>query len=141
MLGDTYDELIESLSRLADAGLTLHIGAREKTGPAKIKPAGRAGPPPTLARIFPLGVFGGNFQPQRRVQFFQIQFCRKEVHDSHTQNLGQKQQLAIWRAPELCFQFGDGFAADIPALDLQSGRERLLRQILAAAEFPHLGAD
>ena len=29
VLGDTYDELIESLSRLADAGLTLHIGARK----------------------------------------------------------------------------------------------------------------
>jgi hypothetical protein len=28
-LGDTYEELIESLSRLADAGLTLHIGARK----------------------------------------------------------------------------------------------------------------
>ena len=27
--GDTYDELIESLSRLADAGLSLHIGARK----------------------------------------------------------------------------------------------------------------
>lgn len=29
VLGDTYEELIESLSRLADAGLTLHIGARK----------------------------------------------------------------------------------------------------------------
>jgi CRISPR-associated protein Csx17 len=29
VLGDTYDELIESLSRLADAGLTLHIGTRK----------------------------------------------------------------------------------------------------------------
>jgi hypothetical protein len=28
-LGDNYHELIESLSRLADAGLTLHIGARK----------------------------------------------------------------------------------------------------------------
>jgi hypothetical protein len=28
-LGDTYEELIESLSRLADADLTLHIGARK----------------------------------------------------------------------------------------------------------------
>lgn len=28
-LGDTYDEVIESLSRLADAGLNLHIVARE----------------------------------------------------------------------------------------------------------------
>ena len=28
-LGDTYDELIESLSRLADAGLVLHIAARK----------------------------------------------------------------------------------------------------------------
>ena len=28
-LGDTYDEVIESLSRLADAGLTLHIASRE----------------------------------------------------------------------------------------------------------------
>lgn len=28
-LGDTYEELIESLSRLADAGLLLHIAARE----------------------------------------------------------------------------------------------------------------
>jgi len=28
-LGDTYEELIESLSRLADAGLVLHIGARK----------------------------------------------------------------------------------------------------------------
>jgi hypothetical protein len=28
-LGDNYEELIESLSRLADAGLTLHIGARK----------------------------------------------------------------------------------------------------------------
>jgi len=29
VLGDTYEELIENLSRLADAGLTLHIGARK----------------------------------------------------------------------------------------------------------------
>lgn len=29
VLGDTYEELIESLSRLADAGLTLHIAARK----------------------------------------------------------------------------------------------------------------
>jgi len=29
VLGDTYDELIESLSRLADAGLVLHIAARK----------------------------------------------------------------------------------------------------------------
>jgi hypothetical protein len=29
VLGDTCEELIESLSRLADAGLTLHIGARK----------------------------------------------------------------------------------------------------------------
>lgn len=29
VLGDTYEELIESLSRLADAGLTLQIGARK----------------------------------------------------------------------------------------------------------------
>lgn len=28
-LGDTYEELIESLSRLADAGLRLHIAARK----------------------------------------------------------------------------------------------------------------
>ena len=28
-LGDTYEELIESLSRLADAGLGLHIAGRE----------------------------------------------------------------------------------------------------------------
>jgi hypothetical protein len=28
-LGDTYAEMIESLSRIADAGLTLHIAARE----------------------------------------------------------------------------------------------------------------
>lgn len=27
-LGDTYEEIIESLSRLADAGLSLHIGSR-----------------------------------------------------------------------------------------------------------------
>jgi hypothetical protein len=29
VLGDTYEELIESLSRLADAGLTLHVSARK----------------------------------------------------------------------------------------------------------------
>ena len=29
-LGDNYEELIESLSRLADAGLTLHVGARKE---------------------------------------------------------------------------------------------------------------
>jgi hypothetical protein len=29
VLGDTYEELIESLSRLADAGLSLHIAGRE----------------------------------------------------------------------------------------------------------------
>ena len=29
VLGDTYEELIESLSRLADAGLNLHIAARK----------------------------------------------------------------------------------------------------------------
>jgi hypothetical protein len=29
VLGDTYEELIESLSRLADAGLVLHIAARK----------------------------------------------------------------------------------------------------------------
>jgi len=29
VIGDTYEELIESLSRLADAGLTLHISARK----------------------------------------------------------------------------------------------------------------
>ena len=28
-LGDTYEEMIESLSRLADAGLLLHIAARK----------------------------------------------------------------------------------------------------------------
>ena len=28
VLGDTYDEIIESLSRLADAKLTLHIARR-----------------------------------------------------------------------------------------------------------------
>jgi hypothetical protein len=28
VLGDTYDEVMESLSRLADAGLTLHIAGR-----------------------------------------------------------------------------------------------------------------
>ncbi len=28
VLGDTYDEIIESLSRLAEAGLALHIGSR-----------------------------------------------------------------------------------------------------------------
>jgi len=28
VLGDTYDEIIESLSRLAEAGLSLHIGNR-----------------------------------------------------------------------------------------------------------------
>lgn len=29
VLGDDYEELIESLSRLADAGLSLHIAGRE----------------------------------------------------------------------------------------------------------------
>lgn len=29
VLGDNYDEIIESLSRLADADLSLHIGARK----------------------------------------------------------------------------------------------------------------
>lgn len=29
VLGDTYDEIIESLSRIADAGLTLHIVGRD----------------------------------------------------------------------------------------------------------------
>ncbi len=29
VLGDTYDEIIESLSRLADAGLLLQIAARD----------------------------------------------------------------------------------------------------------------
>jgi hypothetical protein len=29
VLGDTYDELVESLSRLADAGLLLNIAARK----------------------------------------------------------------------------------------------------------------
>ena len=28
VLGDNYEEVMESLSRLADVGLTLHIGAR-----------------------------------------------------------------------------------------------------------------
>lgn len=28
VLGDTYDEVIESLSRLAESGLSLHIGGR-----------------------------------------------------------------------------------------------------------------
>ena len=27
-IGDTYEEIIESLARLADAGLTLHISSR-----------------------------------------------------------------------------------------------------------------
>lgn len=30
-IGDTYEEVIESLSRLADAGLNLHIVAREES--------------------------------------------------------------------------------------------------------------
>lgn len=29
VIGDTYEEMIESLSRLADAGLSLHIAARK----------------------------------------------------------------------------------------------------------------
>jgi len=29
VIGDNYEEIIESLSRLADAGLSLHIAARE----------------------------------------------------------------------------------------------------------------
>ena len=29
VLGDTYEEVIESLARVADAGLVLHISARE----------------------------------------------------------------------------------------------------------------
>jgi len=29
VLGDTFEELIESLSRLADAGLLLHVAARK----------------------------------------------------------------------------------------------------------------
>ena len=29
VLGDNYEELVESLSRLADAGLSLHIASRE----------------------------------------------------------------------------------------------------------------
>jgi dihydrodipicolinate synthase/N-acetylneuraminate lyase len=29
VIGDTYEEIIESLSRLADAGLSLHIAARK----------------------------------------------------------------------------------------------------------------
>ena len=29
VLGDTYEEIIESLARLADAGLLLHVAARE----------------------------------------------------------------------------------------------------------------
>ena len=29
VLGDTYDELVESLSRLADAGLLLNVAARK----------------------------------------------------------------------------------------------------------------
>ncbi len=29
VLGDTYEEMIESLARLADAGLSLHIAARK----------------------------------------------------------------------------------------------------------------
>jgi hypothetical protein len=29
VLGDTYEELVESLSRLADMGLSLHIAARK----------------------------------------------------------------------------------------------------------------
>jgi len=32
VLGDTYDEVIESLSRVADAGLVLHIVSREVSG-------------------------------------------------------------------------------------------------------------
>jgi hypothetical protein len=28
VLGDTYDEIIESLSRLAEAGLALHVASR-----------------------------------------------------------------------------------------------------------------
>jgi len=28
VLGDTYDEIIESLTRLAEAGLALHVGSR-----------------------------------------------------------------------------------------------------------------
>jgi dihydrodipicolinate synthase/N-acetylneuraminate lyase len=30
-LGDNYDEMIESLSRLADAGLSLHVAARAES--------------------------------------------------------------------------------------------------------------
>ena len=29
VIGDSYDEVMESLSRLADAGLSLHIAARK----------------------------------------------------------------------------------------------------------------
>ena len=29
VIGDNYEEVMESLSRLADAGLSLHIGARK----------------------------------------------------------------------------------------------------------------
>jgi hypothetical protein len=29
VLGDNYEELVESLSRLADAGLSLHVAARK----------------------------------------------------------------------------------------------------------------
>ncbi|PZP64195.1 MAG: hypothetical protein DI597_00850 [Pseudoxanthomonas spadix] len=40
VLGDTYAELIESLSRLADAGLSLHIAGRGPSATVTpIKPA------------------------------------------------------------------------------------------------------
>ena len=84
---------------------------------------------------------GGHFQAQRRVEFFQIQFGRKQIHDLDAENLGQKQQFAIRHPAELRFQLGQRFAADIPALDLQLGRECFLRAMFLDAKSPHLGAD
>jgi hypothetical protein len=93
------------------------------------------------ASPFPPGMLCRNFQPKGGVEFLQIKFGRKQLDDLDAEDFGEKQQFAVRRAPELGFQFGHGFTADIPAFHLQPCRECFLGPVLLIAELPHRRAD
>ena len=78
---------------------------------------------------------------RRKGFYFAAQISRKKLVGFNAQYFGEHEKLQIRNAPGLAFQPRDGFAAGVPAKQLQFQCKLVLRPTLVRADFPHLRAD
>jgi hypothetical protein len=70
-----------------------------------------------------------------------VRFGRSELLNRHMQDMPKEEKLSLGNRPLAAFDLRDSDTVDIPALELQFGGERGLRERFVLANHPELSGD